>query len=618
MSLTLLLIPRTFNAEDIKQALNLNEAMKGKSYSQYFTALREGEFLIDTNVVYVPPPHNQGASSIAFDGTNYFVVWADGRNRSSYIDIYGARVDQSGAVLDSAGIAISAAVNWQYSPSVAFDGTNFLVVWQDERNDPASPDIYGARISQSGIVIDTSGIAISTAVNDQGIPSVAFDGNNYLVVWQDARSDVWDDIYGARVGQSGVVLDPTGIAISTGEGAQRYPSIAFDGTNYLVVWRGSGIYGTRVNQSGIVIDTVGIAVSTCGDCPSVAFDGTNYLIVWQDNRNGSYTDIYGARLSQSGVVLDPAGIAISTDTDTSNQCNPSVAFEGLNYLVVWRDNRNIGSQTDIYGARISQSGIVLDTAGIAISTAANWQWYPSVAFDGTNYLIVWIDERNYPAWLAIYGARVNQSGVVIDSEGIAISTIADWRYYPSVAFDGTDYLVVWEDYCSGSEWDIYGAKVNTSAVVIDSFAISLQSGDQNSPTVAHGQSDQLLITYSGWTDSINIHPANAMRIWGKFLQATAISEDVGFRIHVTGFSLHIYPNPVHKECEIKYILPEKTNVYISMFDVAGRLIKKSVYKNQNAGFYRKRFNVIDLPQGVYFIRFNTEENSEIKKIILIK
>src|SRR6478735_5592103 len=42
----------------------------------------------------------------------------------------------------------------------------------------------------------------------------------------------------------------------------------------------------------------------------VAFDGTNYLVVWTDYREGG-PKVYGARVSGGGTVLDHDGFAIS-------------------------------------------------------------------------------------------------------------------------------------------------------------------------------------------------------------------------------------------------------------------------------------------------------------------
>jgi hypothetical protein len=202
------------------------------------------------------------------------------------------------------------------------------------------------------------------------------------------------------------------------------------------------MYGTRVSQAGVVLDAAGIAISTAGNTrvPSVAFDGMNYLVAWQDNRSGTTPDIYGARVSQAGLVLDPAGIAISTATNS--QANPSVAFDGTNYLVAWEDARS-GSTSDIYGARVSQSGVVLDPpgTGVAISTAAFNQGTPSVAFDGTNLLVAWVDNRTNASW-DIYGARVNQAGVVLDPTGIALATSANNETVPSVSQGTPDRVAI--------------------------------------------------------------------------------------------------------------------------------------------------------------------------------
>ena len=125
----------------------------------------------------------------------------------------------------------------QTSPSVAFDGTNYLVAWQDYRSGTTS-DIYGARVSQAGAVLDPAGIAISTAANDQSAPERRLRRHELprRLAGLPLRHD-WDDIYGARVSQAGAVLDPAGIAISTAADGQLAPSVAFDGTNYLVAWQ---------------------------------------------------------------------------------------------------------------------------------------------------------------------------------------------------------------------------------------------------------------------------------------------------------------------------------------------------------------------------------------------
>jgi hypothetical protein len=94
---------------------------------------------------------------------------------------------------------------------------------------------------------------------------------------------------------------------------------------------------------------------------------------------------------------------------------------------------------DIYGARVSQSGEVLDPGGFPISTAPELQDYSALAFDGTNYLVVWMS-GHYPA--DIYAARVSPSGTVLDPSGIPVSTAAGERGLPDVAFDGQSYLVV--------------------------------------------------------------------------------------------------------------------------------------------------------------------------------
>ncbi len=458
-----------------------------------------GEFLLDTSVVCVPAQGDQDMPALAFDGTNFLVVWHDEREGS--YDIYGARVTVDGAVMDTSGIVVSAATSDQLYPAVAFDGTDFLVVWQDERS--AESDIYGARVTRDGAVLDPSGIAVSTAAYDQSFPAVSFDGTDFLVVWQDERGDEFGDIYGARVSVAGAVLDPTGIAICRVVYDQIFPAVAFDGANFLVVWEddrnGLGdIYGARVTGAGAVLDTNGMAVSAAADDqggPGVAFDGSNFLVVWHDLRGGESYDIYGARVSVAGVVLDPTGIAVSTAPD--DQEWPAVAFDGTNFNLSWQDWRG-GIAGDIYCARMSTAGVVLDPSGIAVSRTEDDQGYPRVAFGGSSFLVVWEDDRDDS--YSIYGARMNQDGVLLDSSGVAISTTTNDQWFPAIGFDGTNFLVVWQD-DRGGAYNIYGTRITPSGTVLDARPIPMcpSPSAQHDPDIAFDGNNYLVV----WEDFRN-------------------------------------------------------------------------------------------------------------------
>jgi hypothetical protein len=380
-----------------------------------------------------------------------------------------------------------------------------------------------------------------------------------------------------------------------------------------------------VSQAGIVLDSNDIAISTVAFqvYPSVAFDGTNYLVVWEDYRNGIFnSDIFGARISRAGIVLDPNGIPIATGT-YPEYC-PAVAFDGTNYLVVWYDYR-VPGDANIYGKRVNQAGVVLDSVAIAISTAQNAQYFPRIAFDSTNYLVVWVQERSYYE-RDIYGARVNQAGIVLDTTSIAISTARNWRQNPSVVFDGSNYLVVWQGRRWGNDDNIMGVRINPSGAVIDSFPVSTQVGNQESPKLAPGAGNQVLITYSGWIDSINHHPANTMRIWGKFYPFVGIAEENSKVKMQSAKLLEVYPNPAKTVMRVRVPLSVKEKTELKIYDVSGKLIKEiatpaSRFAPQSIGTRSALRNDSELKislkgisPGIYFLRVG----KETKKFLVVK
>jgi subtilisin-like proprotein convertase family protein len=369
---------------------------------------------------------------MASNGDTTLVVWQDDRDGYGY-DIYGARLDRAGVVLSV--VRISAAPGQQSQPAVAGNGTDFLVVWTDYRNG-VTPSIYGARVTTDGRVLDPQGIRICTAGQQQVGPSVASDGAGYLVVWQDSRSRVSVDIYGTRVLATGAVLDAGGLAINTGANHQINPAV-------------SGKAG-------------------------------GYLVVWQDQRDGSSYDIYGTSVSVAGVVSHPAGLPISTAA--GDQINPAVTANGRDYWVAWQDFRS-DSHFDIYGTVVTGSGLVSQPGGIAISTAANDQFNPSLASDGANCLAVWADKRD-GANFAIYGARLTPAGAIMDASGFVISRTARDHYHPAVTGNGAGYWAAWQDYRNGDGADIYGCRLTSTATVSDPGGVLISMVGVSTPPPA--------------------------------------------------------------------------------------------------------------------------------------
>jgi len=240
-----------------------------------------------------------------------------------------------------------------------------------------------------------------------------------------------------------------------------------------------------VSKLGEVRDRAGVVISSAPDNqsdPSVTFDGTNFVVAWTDERNISSRDVYGSRVTTAGSVLDPAGIPIATGA--GEQFQPAISSDETSSLVVWT---HLGATpaSDIRAARVGPSGSVLDVGGFAISTAADAQSSPAVAFDGRNWLVIWVDRRSGNSD-DIYGARVTPSATVLDPTGRAVSAAARNQTAPAVAFDGTNSLVVWSDRRPGTTFDIYGARVDQDGQVLDAGRDRRLHGDRQ-PDVPCGR-----------------------------------------------------------------------------------------------------------------------------------
>ena len=381
-------------------------------------------------------------------------------------------------------ISDPAATSMEWTPVVAWNGTEYLVVWMDERNPPSRlRDIFGRRVSAAGSPIGEAFlISGSGATGNDVNPAVAWNGAEYLVVWEDYRnaSNRGGDIYG-RVVQADGSRPETDFRISGAEATDDdgSPDVVWNGTEYLVVWsdernssRGADIYGRRVSAGGVPITgdfRISGPKATSSDWSAAAAwnegDG-RYLVVWSDNRDSSSrgADIYGRMVLADGA-RPASDFRISGPKAVLSDQNPAVAWDGAGYLVVWQDNRNyLDREQDIYGRVVLADGS-RPKADFRISgtKATHDDESPDVAWNGTHYLVVWEDFRSSSSRGAdIYGRMVLADGARPAPDFRISSTAAissDWD--PAVAWNGVSHLVVWQDFRdSGSRGaDIYGRRV---------------------------------------------------------------------------------------------------------------------------------------------------------------
>jgi hypothetical protein len=139
--------------------------------------------------VVMPTPADARAQvkpAVAHDGKGiYLVAWQQGRfyHQSQSADILAVRIDARGRVLDRQPIVVCNAVASQEQPQVAYGGGKFLVVWHDLRNG-RDWDVYAARVDSDGRVLESNGFLVGGGPQNQTRPVLAPADNGFLVVWQ--------------------------------------------------------------------------------------------------------------------------------------------------------------------------------------------------------------------------------------------------------------------------------------------------------------------------------------------------------------------------------------------------------------------------------------------------
>ncbi len=79
-----------------------------------------------------------------------------------------------------------------------------------------------------------------------------------------------------------------------------------------------------------------------------------------------------------------------------------------------------------------------------------------------------------------------------------------------------------------------------------------------------------------------------------------------------------YPNPFNPSTRIKYNIPEKGNVKLTVYNSVGEEVSVLVNGIVEAGQYEITFNAANLPSGIYLYKLQSEWGTTFKKMVLLK
>ncbi|HWS70075.1 MAG TPA: hypothetical protein VN325_45515 [Steroidobacteraceae bacterium] len=373
-------------------------------------------------------------------------------------------------VIDSSLVTTNCNGTSYPAPSVASDGTNFLIVAYScsAAGGMAMSNWAGVLVGPDGTMIKT--VNITPPAAPAGVQSYlhsvsGFDGTHYLVVYENPTASFsTTTLQSVVLGTDGsMVAGPTMVGtqlLPAGGAPTDNEALGFDGSRFLLVYTD----GAAQQMSGVFLtpgtgqpDGSAFAISQ-GAFPAIAFDGTNFLVAWIDSAT-SPVGLHARRVSPAGALVDAAQLVLvdlSTATLNEGCCDleQDIAFDGTNYLVAYRDPRSVTgisglNYASISAARVSTAGLLLDgtptTPGIVVAASKSTpRGRVRTVFTGGTYWLVW-ESSNPQDQLS--ATRVTTSGTAASAwtDGFTIAPMQTQSYtrIPVLAAGSSGSLLTW-------------------------------------------------------------------------------------------------------------------------------------------------------------------------------
>ncbi len=105
--------------------------------------------------------------------------------------------------------------------------------------------------------------------------------------------------------------------------------------------------------------------------------------------------------------------------------------------------------------------------------------------------------------------------------------------------------------------------------------------------------------------------------WEEWIK-TDVEKDIDVSVPSEYKLSQNYPNPFNPTTEISFSIPVSGNTTLAVYNVLGQQVATLVSQELTAGSYKYQFDASNLTSGIYFYKLQSNNYSQVKKMMLLK
>lgn len=452
--------------------------------------------------------------------------------------------------------------------------------------------------------------------------SIAVYGNNVYLLWQDMESTYFS--YVSKSTNGGVTFND-GVKVG-GTDPQLFGAITTDNVGSVyVVWNWvelesenfKGVYFAKSIDEATTFSAP-LTISADGFFTQISIYGSNVYIFFSKPKADNKVGFFFARSTNGGTSFEaPYEITDATIDDFIYDSPIAMCVDNSgNIYCVWNDGRRVGTGTDIYFAKSTNSGVsfganvlVNDLAG----SSEKLRTGPTIAVNASIVYVAWRqeDDGSGSNRKILFGKSINGGSSFGTEQELATG---GWGS-PSLTVNSSGEIYIAYPQFTGQQNGLFCTKSNDEG---NSFPVTIFISDVNAqaqdPSIYIDGNDMLNAV---WTDDRSDGNNKDVRFAKGTITITNIGEEASV-IPIIFELMQNYPNPFNPTTTIPFSLPSKSFVSLKVFDALGRELSILLAEELPAGTYARQWNAANMSSGIYFYRLQAGSFSETKKLVLMR